>query len=101
MRFFYYYPTMRKPVGGVKQIRLTAMLLTELGVPTFLLRDQSFFAPGGGFDDDCFYGVPVPQAPFAFQDAVRTSDRRTCWFCRRCSWRRRFPFAGSGNAGSR
>lgn len=60
---------MRKPAGGMKQIRLTAVLLAELGVPTFLLRDQSYFAPGGGFDDNVYYGISVPEAEFSFQQA--------------------------------
>jgi hypothetical protein len=69
MRFFYYYPTWDKPSGGNKQLRLAASLLAELGVETFLLRDRKYFAPGTEFDDNVFYGVPVPLAPFTFEDA--------------------------------
>jgi glycosyltransferase involved in cell wall biosynthesis len=69
MRWFYYYPTWNKPSGGNKQLRLMAILLAELGVETYLLRDQKFFAPGGGFDDNVFYHAAVPLAPFTFEEA--------------------------------
>lgn len=68
MRFFFYYPTWRKPSGGFKQIRLMASLLSELGVETYLLRDKGYFAPGGDFDDDVFYHTPIPTAPFHFDE---------------------------------
>jgi hypothetical protein len=69
MRVFFYYPTWNKPSGGNKQLRLMATLLSQLGVETFLVRDRKFFAPGAGFDDDVFYNVPVPLAPFVFEEA--------------------------------
>src|SRR5437868_847403 len=69
MRFFFLYPTWNKPSGGNKQLRLAASLLAELGVETFLVRDRQYYAPGAGFDDNVFYGVPVPVAPFPFEEA--------------------------------
>jgi hypothetical protein len=69
MRFYYYYPTWNKPSGGNKQIRLMGSLLSELGVEACLLRDRKFFAADPPFDDNVFYGVPVPVAPFPFEDA--------------------------------
>jgi Glycosyl transferases group 1 len=69
MRFFFYYPTWNKPSGGNKQLRLMASLLSELGVETYLVRDNRFFAPGAGFDDSVFYNAPVALAPFTFEEA--------------------------------
>jgi hypothetical protein len=69
MRFFYYYPTFNKPSGGNKQLRLMATLLAEMGVETAIVRDRSYFDPSPVFDDDRFYGVPIPQAPFVFEEA--------------------------------
>jgi hypothetical protein len=69
MRVYFYYPTWDKPSGGNKQIRLMASLLAELGVETLLLRDRKFFSAETPFDDNVFYGVPVPVALFPFEDA--------------------------------
>ncbi len=69
MRFFYYYPTHDKPSGGNKQLRLQATLLRELGVETFLLRDERYFTRPDPFDDDTFYRVPVEVAPVPFERA--------------------------------
>src|SRR5438067_1673506 len=77
MRFFFYCPTTEKPSGGQKQLRLMALMLAELGAETFLLRDQRYFAKGSGFDNKMFPSVPVPPAPFAFEDAdphLQTDD---------------------------
>jgi hypothetical protein len=35
----------------------------------YLVRDRRFFAPDGGFDDNVFYSVPIPLAPFPFEEA--------------------------------
>jgi hypothetical protein len=75
MRFFFYYPTYNKPSGGNKQLRLMASLLLELGVETFLIRDRQFFAATEPFDDNHFYGVSLPLAPFAFDEAGRHLQR--------------------------
>ncbi len=69
MRFFYYYPTHDRPSGGHKQLRLQAALLRELGVETFLLRDEQFFTRPDSFDDNALYNVPVETAPFPFEHA--------------------------------
>src|SRR5436190_1723856 len=77
MRFFYYYPTNDRPAGGNKQLRLQATLLHELGVETFLLREEPFFTRPNSFDDNALYGVPVETAPFAFEhagDQLRPDD---------------------------
>ena len=50
MAWYFYYPTWNKPSGGNKQLRLMAILLSQLGAEVFLLRDSKFFAPGGGFE---------------------------------------------------
>lgn len=69
MRFFYYYPTNDRPAGGNKQLRLQATLLRELGVETFLLREEQFFTRPNSFDDNALYGIPVEHAAFAFERA--------------------------------
>lgn len=69
MRFFYYYPTNDRPAGGNKQLRLQATLIRELGVPTFLLRDEHFFPRSNSFDDNALYSVPVETAAFPFERA--------------------------------
>lgn len=69
MRYYYLYPTYDKPSGGNKQLRLQATLLRELGVETYLLRDEAFFKRGGGFDDNTYYGVKVDTAGFPFEAA--------------------------------
>lgn len=74
MRFFYYYPTYDKPSGGNKQLRIQAILLRELGVETFLLRDAAFFTRPDSFDDNYFYNVFVPTASFPFERASRHLD---------------------------
>jgi hypothetical protein len=58
MRWFYYYPYTEAPSGGLKQIRLSAQLLAELGVPVYLIRDKKFFETG--FDDNCYFQIDVP-----------------------------------------
>ena len=68
MRWFYYYPTWMKPSGGNKQIRLMASLLSDLGVEAWLLRDRKFFEDPDRYDDNSFYGVPVPNASFPFEE---------------------------------
>ena len=68
MRWFYYYPTWTKPSGGNKQIRLMASLLPDLGVEARLLRDRKFFEDPSRYDDNSFYGVPVPNASFPFEE---------------------------------
>jgi hypothetical protein len=68
MRIAYLYPTWDKPSGGHKQIRLQASLLRELGVDTYLIRDQQFFT-GRGVDDSVFYGIPIEHAPVPFERA--------------------------------
>ena len=69
MRFFFYYPTWNQPSGGNKQLRLMASLFIELGVESYLIRDRRFFVPNGGFDDNFFYGVEIPLAPYKFEEA--------------------------------
>lgn len=69
MRFYYYYPTYDRPAGGLKQLRLQATLLRELGVETFILREEQFFTRPNSFDDNALYGVPVETAPFTFERA--------------------------------
>ena len=69
MRFFYYYPTNDRPAGGNKQLRLQATLLRELGVETFLLREEHYFTRPNSVDDDVLSGVPVETASFAFERA--------------------------------
>jgi hypothetical protein len=69
MRFFYYYPTFNRPSGGNKQLRLMATLLAELGVETAIVRDRAYFAAEPVFDDDTYYSVPIPHAPFIFDEA--------------------------------
>ncbi|HTU91474.1 MAG TPA: glycosyltransferase [Gemmataceae bacterium] len=69
MRFFYYYPVFRKPTGGLKQIRLMASLLDELGVETYLIRDPSYVPERVDFDDNVYYSVSVKVAPFSWTDA--------------------------------
>lgn len=76
MRFLYVYPTINKPTGGLKQVRILASLVAELGIETELLRDLEYFR-GEGFDDNCFYQIPVPTAPVPFEEArnyVRPDD---------------------------
>ena len=68
MRWFFHYITVRKPVGGLKHIRLMASLLRELGVETYLLRDGAV-PVAAELDDSSFYDVPVPEAPFSFENA--------------------------------
>jgi len=97
MRFFYYYPTYDKPSGGNKQIRLQASLLRELGVETYLLRDESFLTRPNSFDDNTFYKVPVDIAPVPFERAGEylTEDdvlilpevRLSEWFSKCANWR--------------
>src|SRR4051812_5428328 len=77
MRFFYYYPTWNKPSGGNKQLRLMATLLAEMGIETFILRDRSYLDQAPIFDDDVYYRVPVPLAPFVFEEGgehLRSED---------------------------
>ncbi len=69
MRFFFYYPTWNKPSGGNKQLRLLASMLSEMGVESSLIRDSEFLVDPLAFDDNVFYNVTVPVAPFGFSDA--------------------------------
>jgi hypothetical protein len=69
MRFFYYYPTNDRPAGGNKQLRLQATLLRELGVESFLLREEQFFTRPNSFDDNALYSIPVETASFPFERA--------------------------------
>jgi glycosyltransferase involved in cell wall biosynthesis len=68
MRWFFYYFTVCKPVGGLKHIRVVASLLRELGIEAFLLRDGPV-PLAADLDDNRLYDIPVPDAPFAFADA--------------------------------
>lgn len=70
MRFYYYYPTYNKPSGGNKQLRLQATLLRELGIETYLLRDEMYFNNQNPFDDNLFYDVAVETAPVPFERAA-------------------------------
>lgn len=69
MRIFYFYPTHPKPTGGNKQLRLQSLLLRELGVETYLLREQSYFDDPATAGDDHYYGLPNETASFAFETA--------------------------------
>jgi glycosyltransferase involved in cell wall biosynthesis len=67
MRLFYYYPYYPRPAGGLKQIRLQAELLHQLGHEVYLIRDTESIASLATFDDNHFYNIEVPnwQEPFS------------------------------------
>jgi hypothetical protein len=98
MRWFFYYLNVLKPIGGLKQIRLMASLLRELGVETYLLRDGPV-PVAADLDDSRLYDIPVAEAPFAFEQggellrpddvlvlpevmAAALHDRCRTWKCR-------------------
>jgi hypothetical protein len=68
MRWFFYYLSVPKPIGGLKQIRLMASALRELGVETYLLREGPV-PVAAELDDSRFFDIPVAEAPFAFEQA--------------------------------
>ena len=68
-RIFFYYLTVPDPVGGLKQARLMAAQLAALGRAAYLLRDRPP-APGE-VDDNAYYGIDVPPAPFPAAEAGR------------------------------
>jgi hypothetical protein len=59
MKFFFHYPSLPRPVGGSKQIRLQVQALCEAGFDACLLRDSRFFSDPSHFDDNQFYGIDV------------------------------------------
>jgi glycosyltransferase involved in cell wall biosynthesis len=66
MRIFYYYPYYPRPAGGLKQLRLQAKLLRELGHEVYLIRDTETLASATTFDDNHFYSIEVPSWPESF-----------------------------------
>jgi hypothetical protein len=75
MRWLYYYPYSPNPLGGLKQVRLAATLLREMGVEVYLLR--SGYDPRTSVDDNKFFGVDVPCWPEPFESArssIRSDD---------------------------
>lgn len=69
MRWFLLYPQETRPSGGVKQLRLLALLLRELQVETFHVRHRA--AAHAPWDDALYAPLPVFPADFAFEDAGR------------------------------
>lgn len=61
MRILYYYPYYPRPAGGLKQIRLQAELLHQLGHEVYLVRDAESVDAPVTFDDNRFYHIDVPQ----------------------------------------
>jgi glycosyltransferase involved in cell wall biosynthesis len=68
MRLFFYYPLNERPSGGHKQVRLFVRLLRQCGADALLLRDAA--TRRAGFDDNVYYNEPVPEAPFADDEAA-------------------------------
>jgi len=69
MRWFFLYPQETRPSGGIKQLRVLALLLRDLQVETFHVRHRA--AAQAPWDDALYAPLPVFPVNFAFEDAGR------------------------------